>query len=341
MTAPNRKAFVEVQFNWVFVLIVGAIILIFFVSIVNSQKKQSDKNLAFDVLSNIDLILSSGLTVPKTGQIFDMPRLEFDSDCNSLTVFGVTRQFPDKIVFAPSKLKGLKLVVWSQDWNVPFKVTNFLYITTSDVRYIFVKPTGDASKVELLYNNTPNITKDLVTDLSGLVDKNNYKIRIVYFGSEIPTNPQLPSSSFITKMANEDVTAVLVNPTGKYVNFYKKNGNNFVQSGNNYYYLEDPSIYGAIFAENEEVYVCSMEKAFKRLYYVSKILSERETALKSAYGGSICQGLRADNQMNSIKTSAYNANVSKQDEFISIGTSESELIASNQNNLENSCPSIY
>ena len=33
MTAPNKKAFVEVQFNWVFVLIVGAIILIFFISL--------------------------------------------------------------------------------------------------------------------------------------------------------------------------------------------------------------------------------------------------------------------------------------------------------------------
>jgi hypothetical protein len=89
-----------------------------------------------------------------------------------------------------------------------------------------------------------------------------------------------------------------------------------------------------------------MEKAFKRLYYVSIILSAREEALQLFYSssepsGSICEGLRAKSQMDDITVSAEDVNISEDDSFIEIGTSESELAAANQNNLENSCASIY
>lgn len=341
MTTPNKRAFVEVQFNWVFVLIVGAIILIFFVSIVNSQKKQSDQNLAFDVLSNIDLIMSGGLTVPKTGQIFDMPRLELEFDCNTLSVFGVTRQFPDKIVFAPDLLKGRQLVVWSQDWNVPFKATNFLYLTTSDVRYIFINPRNP--QVDSLFENMPNMTREMHTGLSGLIDRNNYKIRIVYFGSSLPSNPGFPD--FMQEMNDEDVTAVLVNLENKYIRFYEKDGNSFTLSnpeGEYYYYITDAEIYAAIFAEDEEVYKCSMQKAFKKLHYMSKIYEAREAELAAEYENEICEGLRAQAQMESISASAGSENiVTALDIIESIELQMGSIANSNQRNIENSCPSIY
>lgn len=344
MATPNKRAFVEVQFNWVFVLIVGAIILIFFISIVNSQKKQSDKNLAFDVLSNIDLIMSGGLTVPKTGQLFDMPKLEFDFDCNMLSVFGVTRQFPDKIVFAPNLLKGNKLVVWSQDWNVPFKAANFLYLTTSDVRYIFVG--ADSQDFADFYDNLPNMTKDKVAlaELGTLTDKNNYKIRIVYFGS---TPSALPANSFILGMNDKDVTAVSIDLANMKFRFYVKDGNNFMPSGNPnayYYYLTAPEIYGAVFAENEQIYNCSMQKAFTKLQFIARIYSMREDALAHAqeYQGTICPGLRTKDKMDLIaQKSEIESVFIYGDEMNQIKTQMTNIEASNQNNLENSCPSIY
>ncbi len=349
MATPNRKAFVEIQFNWVFVLIVGAIILIFFVSIVNSQKKNSDKTLAFDVLSKIDLIMSGGLTVPKTGQLFDMPNLEFGFDCNSLSVFGVTRQFPEKIVFGPDRLKGIKLVVWSQDWNVPFKATNFLYITTSDVRYIFVDSTAGETSA-LLFNSTPNMTKDRVTNIMNLNnDKNNYKIRVVYFFSDPGTLPP-----FIANMNDADVTAVSIKD--KYVKFYVKQGSNFVAQTPDikYYFLGDPAIFGAIFSENGEMYKCSMEKAFTNLHYIAKIYAarEEEIATDSRYADSICKGLRANGPTGAMEFIAgATADITGivtaptiiygSDGISGIFGKMSNLELANQKNLENSCPSIY
>src|SRR3989338_7686040 len=160
MFCKRKKGQIEVQFNWIFVLIVGALILVFFIAIVNAKKKAADKNLAFDILGKIDLIINGALTIPKTGQIFEMPKIEFNFQCDRIYALGVDRQFQDRVVFGPDLLKGRQLIVWSQDWNVPYKTANFLYVTADNVRYIIYYDTSETEARQLFSELPDNLTKD-------------------------------------------------------------------------------------------------------------------------------------------------------------------------------------
>jgi len=56
--AIKKKGVIEVQFNWIFILIIGAIILFFFFSIVKTQKTVSEKKISTTVRRDIRAILT-------------------------------------------------------------------------------------------------------------------------------------------------------------------------------------------------------------------------------------------------------------------------------------------
>ena len=342
----SKKAQIEVQFNWIFVLIVGAFILIFFIAIVNVQKQNADKTLAFDILGKIDLIISGALTIPKTGQIFDMPKIEFRFQCDRISALGVDRQFQDRVVFGPDLLSGRQLIVWSQDWNVPYKTTNFLYVTADTARYIIFYDTSEPSAQQLFQGLPDNMTKETVnsTNFSQLADKNNYKIRVVFFDDvdyDYITNKNnlgLKMPAFMVKMPDSAVTAVQLNESTNEVRFFVKNGNNFTALGNPTEIIGDPMKYGAVFSESKDEFNCSYHKAFKKLVYVSKIYSARESEIESNYSGNAdCSysQARAGDLIDNIATAAETADIG------TITINMGYVNARNNDALKKSCAPIY
>lgn len=335
----GKKGAIEIQFNWVFVLIAGALILVFFAGVVNVQRRAADRNLAFDILSKMDLIMSGALTVSKAGQLFDMPRAQIDFECNRLTLYGVSRQFQDKIVFSPDVLKGRKLIVQSLDFNVPFKVANFLYLTTSDVRYVFV---GDDDFAKAVFENFPeNATKEIVavSDISELEDRNNYKIRFIFVNTEV--NVVLPD--FVKNMKDDAVSAVKIDQTK--VRFYKKLNGEFVSTAEDEFeYVHTDTnamIYGAIFSENSEQFNCSIDKAFKRLRNVALLYNERERMLideLQSIGRGDCISIRNVGKTGGMVGLADCAN---ERQIACIESTASSLFYANKGSLERSCPAIY
>lgn len=357
MRFSNKKGAVEVQFNWIFVLIVGALILVFFINISNAQRKSADQTLAYDLLSKVDLIMNGALTIPKTGQVFDMPNIPFNLECNRVTALGVSRQFPDRITFGPDELKGKKLVIWSQDWTVPFKVSNFLYLTTSNVRYVIVANSDDPqySVAEDWYNKLPeNITKE-ISNLSSLKDKKNYKIKLIFLSQIDPlegtagydnlTNMQLPD--FIKNLPNGAVSGAYINEDsirfivkeqdpikGAYLNF---------DGATETKIYGDPMIFGAIFAENLEEFNCSYAKAFERLHYVSEVYQTRETELIDAYRGEYSDRVECSN-FTGTRSPDFIARISEEATAMNIEgiSAAAETVASDNNAaLRASCAPIY
>ena len=54
---PKKKAMIEVQFNWIFILIAGIIILVFFIGFASWHKDNVERRIAADVLVKIRTIL--------------------------------------------------------------------------------------------------------------------------------------------------------------------------------------------------------------------------------------------------------------------------------------------
>src|SRR3989338_5872213 len=138
----NKRADVSVQLNWIFVLVVGGIILIFFIGIVTKQKSVSDVKQNIAMREALDTILVSSQVASGTSSLVNVPSINVEFDCNNYFVgdfdTGITKQIgASRIIFVPDVLRGKKLVTWSLEWNLPYKIHDFLYVPSIEVRYIF------------------------------------------------------------------------------------------------------------------------------------------------------------------------------------------------------------
>lgn len=291
------RAQVEVQFNWIFVMIVGAILLTFFVVVVNKQRESAGVALSADVLIELEKVIAGVAVSEGKTFLIEMPNVPIVYDCDdscacALKVEGSGAQdipIRNNPVFAPDGLKGLKVVMWSQPFNSPFRATNFFYMTSPQAKYL-IEDVGSGpyifdelppTKIIEGGVDQPAFTKELFdpTALDELEDTNNYKIKFILFETD-PTTMNLPL--FIEVMSDSDVSAVEIIEDLNELKFYQKEGDSFVEVSTTNY-IESSSLYGAVFAENIATYECMMNIAFENLNVVSQVYAQRGLLMQEEY----------------------------------------------------------
>ncbi|MBW2977587.1 hypothetical protein KY331_01960 [Candidatus Woesearchaeota archaeon] len=284
-TKLNKKAQME-HFNWIFVLVAGTIILIFFITIVQKQGMISQTKLAASIRTDIAAILTGAGVTPDTTNILTMPKtpISFTCDAEGYSDFeiaktGVNKRTPFDVIFAPDLVKGPTLVTWSREFKLPFKVMNFLYLTDAQVRYILVFNPENSFAERIEAELPDEITKEIRTSTLGIADKNNYKVKFIFF-----TDVDRNAASTFRTMPDKDVTAIKVSQSN--IEFYKKTGAFFTLQGTTPVLKteEDIFIYGAIFSEDKTFFECNIKKAIKRLAVVAKVFADREDEIKSLAG---------------------------------------------------------
>ena len=289
----TKRGMIEVSFNWIFILIAGAIIFVFFLNIVNKQREFSEMKTSGTIVTNLESILTGAQISTGTVNVVDMPKIDIGFDCDRYFIGSSPKQTKGNVIFSPDLLKGKELITWAIDWNLPYRVTNFLYLTDPQVRYVIVYQTGFQDIADEIYGELPEeMNKDLPTNsLATFQDKNNYKVKFVFSGSDTWTIPSVPTS--LQGMPNKDVTAIKVTwgstpttiPSTGTIEFYQKQVNSWDPKGTTYY-LKEESLFGAIFSEDIETYNCVMRKAFKKLNLASSIYVYRAEQLRDYYGNS-------------------------------------------------------
>ena len=68
----GKSGQVQITFNWIYILIAGAVILLFFVGIVVKQKVVSEERLATDVVDILDSIFTAAGVSSKTKIFIDL-----------------------------------------------------------------------------------------------------------------------------------------------------------------------------------------------------------------------------------------------------------------------------
>lgn len=301
----EKKGAIEVQFNWIFILIIGAIILLFFFSIVRTQKTVSEKKISGTVRRDIRAIFTGAGVSTGTASLIDVPKMEIEYDCEG---YAIQKTSPIKplVSFSPDSIIDIKLMLWALDWNIGFRVTNFLYITSPNIRYILVYEDADQQQhklVDKLNETLPSkyidededrktlMNKEIVKNsrLISLEDKNNQKIKFIFFNRN---SADIESAQISVKnMEDEDITAVnLIPDPGRCgttldcygtAEFYTKEGLIFENKGSSSY-IKLSSFMGAVFAD-KETYDCNMENAFKRLSLVAEIYLNKTKTLQQYY----------------------------------------------------------
>ena len=363
-----KKAAIEMQFNWIFILIIGGLILTFFIVLVQKQKEVSDTTINIDLRRNMRTILTGAKITPGTTSLINLPNTEIRYDCEGFSFSGLS---PVKmgIMFSPSLVKGSSLTISSQRFSMPYTADGVLFVTSSNIRYILVNSSGklaitlnkslpprtviENDRQKLLFN------KEIVSlendDIQPeITDKNNLKVKFVFFNYNAD---QLNALNNLGSMANRDVTAVNVIPDSSCagqidcfgeIKFYNKQTGNTFALEDTTYYLGEASLLGAVFSDDFETYNCNMREIFRKFSLTTEVYLNRTKTLSNYYLDKSNDKCRAVinggiSSLQNIKTNSdlLIDNFPSQIEISNIYTATQNLRISNEQAIKLSCSEIY
>lgn len=297
----KKRGAIEVQFNWLFILIAGAVILLFFGTIIAKQRASSEQKLSASLLVDLESIFTGSAVSKQALNFISIPNKEINFEGCDFYYIGkkdevdikLKRDIKENVIFTPDLIKGTRLTIWSLPWDIPYRVTNFLYLTSPQVRYIIIYDSGTsdfADKIEeLLPPETLTVDEEEYNvmfrqDSFALNNLNNYKVKFVFLNTDPPNN--VLEDTF-DDMDDEDVRAIKIDgniDSGSIV-FYIKDGKKFTKIGgmpqSTSYYYGKAALIGAIFAEDKNMYECAMQNAFRRMRVVSDVYYKRTNNLQN------------------------------------------------------------
>jgi len=135
----QRKG-IAMTFNWIFSIIVGAIIFSFFIYFAIQNTDLFGNITAKQVAWELDNIFSGFQTTSvETTLKFDKTiNLKFrcnDENQDVLINNKGKHILRDKIIFAPEEIENNEFLLWTKEWKVPYKVGNFIFLTSPFIGY--------------------------------------------------------------------------------------------------------------------------------------------------------------------------------------------------------------
>ncbi len=268
----------QIQFNWVFVIIAGAVILAFFINFtikyIDLQNQKMGAEMARDLDNNLNSLSNNILTRKDEIALPLNADFEFNCNTNSFKINNFYNQYiSNKIIFSSPKFKTRILKVWVNSWKYPFKIDNFFYISSDKIKYYLYPAPSAISAVLEIKGKIPDIFDvEILTSTSIPTDLSKYQeVRIISF------NGNAPSWNF---------------PNVKKIKIYLVN-----KKIDNLPYFGDEMMYGAIFS-NE--YPCLFEKIKEQFKEIIKIYSSKATGLWSSTSQQNCDYTSIKNKLNNL-----------------------------------------
>lgn len=330
----NKKGVLEIQFNWVLLLILGASLLILFTIIANRQKNTFDISLSISTIKSLDMIIKGIEASYDSVNLLEIPSSGISLSCNSYTIEKTTIN-PNSILFSPSFVGDSSIIIIKKMWEMPYKIGNFVYLVSPSIRYVFI---GNSEFATEVFENIPNvIRRDGYTNVDAIQNENDKYIRLIFFDQM----PKLPES---LNDGKTQVTALKVTGNNEHgtVEFFNFDGP-FKSNGVSHY-IGIPSLLGAIFSDDIEMYKCIMDKSFKKLNLVSLIYSSKLNETLTGYSGinEACKNFyqeiipKASSYFELLSTTKFQQN--NPEDIINAANSIEKL---NENASVNSCIMVY
>ncbi len=284
----KKRAQVESQFNWIFILIAGGIILLLFATFIYRYKTINDQKQQLMFSRQLDLQIAT-LEVssqPSLVNRTDLPNKELKFNCQGMS--GMS--FGKKVVFAPLSIKPDELYVYSYPFKAGFVVTNFVYVIDPDILYVFITDENDETYRQII--KTLGIARSAVRKKvyegfgSAMGDEDLFsKFKSIRFVFVNPTGT-IDLSSYVNDNKKQHISALEIDHGGTDGNhkltFYEldDSGNLVAGQKQETYYFDDASLLGAVVTDNKKMYDCMMASGFDRLYYLADIYYEKIVLLK-------------------------------------------------------------
>src|SRR3989338_4189306 len=286
----NKKGEGE-QFNWIFVIVAGSIILGFFIMFtfkyVELQEKRQDVDTVRFFGGKV-IAASSRSQVGSGGAAIDSNEQEglrfgynvnlgYRCSVNESAIIinkgdNAWYKLKDEVVFMDSSMKVNSLDLWILPWNYPFFVTNFIYLGDPKTTFYLV---WDGSTKEFVENlDVTSAFKIEKISRNQLSLKQNSKV--VFFSESKPSKQDI----LALKKNITDVGFVYVSIARREASFYDlKQGSwsdrvKFYISKDNY-----GQIFGTIFSDSAENFECNVKKSLDRAKVIAEVYSRRAILL--------------------------------------------------------------
>lgn len=338
-----KRGVIEVQFNWILVLIIGAVILMLFSGIIMRQKNISETSKNVQLLNNLDAIFSGSEASSGTVNIVKLPDARIEFRCNRYSIGKLSKQFDVMNVFPPSVFEGGRLISMTLDFSMPYRITNLVYATSPKYRYIFIGG-DDAIKMErMMPNETFSGTFSTLGEARYDGEK---KARLVFFDDSLINGNIIPFNlEDYIRLPDSDVTALKVEGSieSGAIEFFRKQNDRFIKIGTSSY-IGKESLLGAIFSDSPEIYSCVMDNVFEKINIAAQVYKGKIRGIRSSYSESSdrCSALLGSaytlENIDKMLAASSDFTSSNSDEIISAAKS---LQSQNKQAQLQSCAVIY
>lgn len=343
------------QFHWLFVLIAGAIILLFFINVISAGKTSAENKLSISMMNSFDAIFAGSKASDNTVSIIPAPpktSIEFVCDAedghSEIAISGTiaSSQDPNRIMFAHGSITGRQYVVFTRSIDMPFKIDNALFVADLDTKYYILNNPSRTSLSNALVKLLPsNITSEKINDASALREEGYDEIVIISFGNLPQSLPALKE----IRVKNVDITPSSTRGVGTVEFRSKKPGaTRFKPAEGASKYYGSTMLLGAVFSENMDYYECTIKRIYKKLKVVSQLYTKRSVLLEAAVRSGVCKAAYHDaiGQLTELKAVASGNrsltpnNINSQ-EVMKLRDIKLELESLNEQVELHSCPLIY
>lgn len=288
----------SIQFNWIFIVISGSILLVFFtgfgIRYIDLQKSKENAEIA----RGIDKIINSLRGQEQYKEIDINTDFSYEFNCDSFKINDdYVQNLNGKIVFSPKEIKVKNLYVWTKEFRTLFKVDNLIFLVDPNKNIFLISDSNDENYVQELKNGIPSLFSNIkfvnFNDI-GSLDVDGFNNEFVFFNLKEEQYDIIHDIGVDKRL--EDAGEVI---------FINKE-NVVFEDGRKYNVLDQTLIYGAIFSGNYESYKCSYDSLVRKFNTIKDIYVKKAENLQKCCSSGFCD-------YSKIRDSLIELNLEKMD----------------------------
>ncbi|GEM_PF-1519551 len=331
----NNKGDANLLFKWIFGVIAGGLILLFFVRFswvhIEGGQTLEGQQILLDIDDRLD-----AFGVGEQYDTFDL-RDDFDLtfQCRDIrvgqlgTVNHYSRTTPHAL-FAPPQLSGEYLTVWTRQWSYPYPIAQLYYLSNPSTRIFVVSDTSSLDEVQTLVERIPEpfnvkIIPRNSFDPTFLASqlKGAETATVAFFGSP-PNNVE---ELYSVVRTYTPLTVILINQDQQTATVTDSDGRS-----EDVYYLNDDVLYGLLFSGSG--YQCVQTHTIQRLRSITQLYEHKLSRLIGKIQDQHCRDLF---QEGTLLLQRFEQAITKQEYTIV----HDKLIQHNIKMEGAQCPTIY
>lgn len=184
-----KKGEISLTFNWIYIAVVGGLILIGAVASISKIRKESSENFYFDAKAYAMNFINQMQQSTGAQRSLGMYDASLQIRCDGFSAedseaSGLSLEYYS--VFSPDLIKN-KLSGYSAYFGIPMKSVPFIYLTSPYKKY-FIIDSADSKKLMQIFPKT--FSEETVSDFGVTDYEGYYKIRFITFGA-VPNSNEL------------------------------------------------------------------------------------------------------------------------------------------------------